>query len=215
MKKLVTTTIFLALFSHLASVALAQSEERYSAYFSDDESDVDVSVDQDIHHESIAGEGGKGFSMNIPVVVKNGYVYLASIGYIDAQTKEGQTVQQKYVDGHYEDYDRRDGRSSVMLVGATVRNSLLETNMGWIEAELSLRYGLRLGGTTEFGEYSENHNGEIYNPYGGIVASAGINVIPKFKLARGWKPFGGVSLVKTSKASQKGGGLMLTFGIRK
>lgn len=205
----------MALFSNHSWAAESQTENRYSAYISDDESAVDVSVDQDVHYESISGEDGKGFSMNIPVVVKSGFVYLASIGYIDAKTKDGKIVQQKYVDGHTEEYDSRDGRSSVMLVGAAIRNSFLETNLGWLEAELSVRYGLRLGGTTEYSEYSQNNNGEIYNPYGGVVASAGINVIPKFKLTRGWKPFGGVSIVKTSKDKQNGGGLMLTFGIRK
>lgn len=93
----------------------------------------------------------------------------ASVGSVVA-TESSDLYYVDELDGHL---ISTDGRAEYITVGGQARKLI---NRETLEAIVRADYAFRTGGTTKWSGYSL-HNGELYDPYGGLNVAAGANLI--------------------------------------
>ncbi|MBT4790315.1 MAG: hypothetical protein HON90_01990 [Halobacteriovoraceae bacterium] len=110
---------------------------------------------------------------NIPMKVINDVVILGTIGMGSASTETGVYVTQYFDDGSVRSTSIEDGSADYLKLGLELRKELFQGSC--LEGALMAQYNEKIGGSTEWGNWSQENDGEDFDPIGGFNVGAGIN----------------------------------------
>jgi len=109
---------------------------------------------------------------NIPVRIVGKDIVLA-LGITNAETDTGEFLTQHFDDGSSKVIASADGSANYLNVGARYRKLLIDGGCQ-LSGDFIGDYNFRLGGSTEYGKWSQEKNEELYDPIGGLNLGGGI-----------------------------------------
>jgi hypothetical protein len=137
-----------------------------------------LDIQFDLKNQGDRDNSSQGITIAIPVVEtgdpSHPIDWDATMGYIESRSRDGSFIRQNFDDGSYEMTAVDDGSARYLALGIRGRYMVINEQL---EGILKASYNQRIGGSTVYSRYAFTHDGELFDPYGGVNVGGGANVL--------------------------------------